>query len=78
MLQKLVSKIVQNLRPGDDQSGLRIAQNQQGIPRLNAEQLPGLLRNDDLPPVAHPGGAEDPFCFAFAENVFSSGHGDPS
>ena len=58
--QNFISQIVQDLRPGHYQSAGLVAKNQQGVSRRDAVKSAGLLRNYDLPPVAHLGGAEDP------------------
>ena len=74
MVQQFVCQIVQHFGTGNNQSGLRVPQNQQGVSRFNAEQGPGFFRNDDLTPVSDSGGTEYPLLPVFTENMFTSGH----
>ena len=67
----MICKAVQDLGPGDDETRFLVAQKKESVAGLDAIEIPGLLGDDDLPPVADLGRAEDPL-FGFAENVFAS------
>ena len=41
--------MAEDLRPGYDQPGVFLAQDQQGIPRLDAEKISGFFGDHDLP-----------------------------
>ena len=73
-MEDLVGQIGQGVGLGHDQTGFGLAQDQQGVAGLNAEEGAGLLGDHDLSPVAHLGGAEYPLLSMLAEDVFPSGH----
>ena len=72
--QNFVRQVAEDLGLRHHQAADLIAQDQQGVSGRDAEKAAGLLGDDDLSPVAHLGGAEDPV-FGHAQHVLASRHG---
>ena len=75
--QNFICQVAEDLGLCHHQAADLIAQNQQGVSGRDAKEPAGLLRDDDLSPVAHFGSAKDPV-FGHAQHVFASRHGATS
>ena len=58
-LKDVLGVLGQYIRLGDGNSPFFVPQDDQGVPGLDLEDLPGLLGNDDLSPLAHFHGSEN-------------------
>ena len=58
--QNFICQVAEDLGLCHHQAADLIAQNQQGVSGRDAKEPAGLLRDDDLSPVAHFGSAKDP------------------